>query len=308
MTIEVKLPDLGDGIESGDVLEIFVAVGDTIDKGQDIVEMETDKATVTVPASAGGKVTKILISEGDTVAINGAILELDADAAGVDAATSPAPETAAAPEPAPSPEPDPPPAAPAPAAETPPVTPQPVSPQPTPVAAAPTTPVVAAHKPQLLPHRHPQLRSQRVNPLTQIKSSPLDLQFDDLQGKLVSTSVVSLDRAMEAVSLAMTFCPSCELQIKAQPRHPHHHQQPNQQLRHHPPDQKPHRPTNRLPTVQMSMAQSGSREWIAFVKRLQIKCMRAGQRFQESQTSTTRTSLTWSIYAKAAKKTTLLKA
>ncbi|MCH1494304.1 MAG: 2-oxo acid dehydrogenase subunit E2 [Rubripirellula sp.] len=144
MTIEVKLPDLGDGIESGDVLEIFVAVGDTIDKGQDIVEMETDKATVTVPASAGGKVTKILISEGDTVAINGAILELDADAAGVDAATSPAPETAAAPEPAPSPEPDPPPAAPAPAAETPPVTPQPVSPQPTPVAAAPTTPVVAA--------------------------------------------------------------------------------------------------------------------------------------------------------------------
>ena len=62
MTIEVKLPDLGDGIESGDVLEIFVAVGDTIEKGQDIVEMETDKATVTVPASVGGKVTKILIS------------------------------------------------------------------------------------------------------------------------------------------------------------------------------------------------------------------------------------------------------
>ena len=52
MSIEVKLPDLGDGIESGDVLEIFVSVGDTIEKGQDIVEMETDKATVTVPASA----------------------------------------------------------------------------------------------------------------------------------------------------------------------------------------------------------------------------------------------------------------
>lgn len=144
MTIEVKLPDLGDGIESGDVLEIFVAVGDTIEKGQDIVEMETDKATVTVPASVGGKVTKILISEGDTVAINGAILELDADAAGVDAAASPAPETVAAPEPAPSPEPDPPPAAPAPAAETPPVASQPVSPPPTPVATAPQTPVAAA--------------------------------------------------------------------------------------------------------------------------------------------------------------------
>lgn len=63
MTIEVKLPDLGDGIESGDVLEIFVSVGDTIEKGQDIVEMETDKATVTVPASIGGTVTKVLINE-----------------------------------------------------------------------------------------------------------------------------------------------------------------------------------------------------------------------------------------------------
>ena len=67
MTIEVKLPDLGDGIESGDVLEIFVSVGDTIEKGQDIVEMETDKATVTVPASIGGTVTKVLINGGGVV-------------------------------------------------------------------------------------------------------------------------------------------------------------------------------------------------------------------------------------------------
>ena len=89
MSIEVKLPDLGDGIESGDVLEIFVSVGDTIEKGQDIVEMETDKATVTVPASAGGKVVKILISEGDTVAINGCILELEADSTASDSGDGP---------------------------------------------------------------------------------------------------------------------------------------------------------------------------------------------------------------------------
>ncbi|MDA7878553.1 pyruvate dehydrogenase, partial [bacterium] len=75
MSTEVNLPELGDGIESGDVLEIFVAVGDVISEGQDIVEMETDKATVPVPASAGGKVTKILVNEGDTVAIGGTILE-----------------------------------------------------------------------------------------------------------------------------------------------------------------------------------------------------------------------------------------
>ena len=78
MTTEVTLPELGDGIESGDVLEIFVSVGDVINAGQDIVEMETDKATVPVPASVGGKVTKILVSEGDTVPIGGAILEVEA--------------------------------------------------------------------------------------------------------------------------------------------------------------------------------------------------------------------------------------
>ena len=106
MSTEVNLPELGDGIESGDVLEIFVAVGDVISEGQDIVEMETDKATVPVPASVGGKVTKILVSEGDTVAIGGAILEVEAA------------ETAAE--------------------KTAPVTPEPATPEPTPAPAVPT--------------------------------------------------------------------------------------------------------------------------------------------------------------------------
>ncbi len=88
MSTEVNLPELGDGIESGDVLEIFVAVGDVISEGQDIVEMETDKATVPVPASVGGKVTKILVNEGDTVAIGGAILEVEA----AEASAAPTPE------------------------------------------------------------------------------------------------------------------------------------------------------------------------------------------------------------------------
>lgn len=74
----VKLPELGDGIESGDVLEVFVSVGDVIDAGQDIVEMETEKATVPVPSDAGGKVTKIVVSEGDTVPIGGVLIEIEA--------------------------------------------------------------------------------------------------------------------------------------------------------------------------------------------------------------------------------------
>lgn len=92
MTIEVKLPELGPGIESGDVLEILVSEGDVISAGQDIVEMETDKASVPVPASAGGKVVKIHVSSGQTVPIGGLILELEASS---DAAKASAPAPAA---------------------------------------------------------------------------------------------------------------------------------------------------------------------------------------------------------------------
>ena len=88
---EVKLPELGDGIESGDVLEIFVSVGDVIQAGDDIVEMETDKATVPVPASAGGKVTKISVSEGDTVPVGGVILEVEAEE-GAEESAAPTPQ------------------------------------------------------------------------------------------------------------------------------------------------------------------------------------------------------------------------
>ena len=52
MSIEVKLPDLGDGIDSADILNVLVAEGDTVEKDQDIVEIETDKATAEVPSFA----------------------------------------------------------------------------------------------------------------------------------------------------------------------------------------------------------------------------------------------------------------
>ena len=160
MSTEVNLPELGDGIESGDVLEIFVAVGDVISEGQDIVEMETDKATVPVPASVGGKVTKILVNEGDTIAIGGAILEVEAAEASAAATEEPAtPEPAtpqpvatepATPEPpvapAPAPVAQPATASPAPAIQPPAATPPPATPPVTsqPVAAASSTTVIPA--------------------------------------------------------------------------------------------------------------------------------------------------------------------
>ena len=88
MTIEVKLPELGDGIESGDVLEVLVQEGDTIDKEQGIVELETDKATVEVPCSHAGRIVKVHVQIGDTVPIGGTLITLEA-ATTTDLATQP---------------------------------------------------------------------------------------------------------------------------------------------------------------------------------------------------------------------------
>ena len=127
MATEIKLPDLGDGIESGDILEIFVSVGDEVSAGQDIAEIETDKAASSVSTDVAGKVTKIVVSEGDTVPVGGVLIEVEASA-GSTAPAAPAtpPQPAAAPEP-PKPVAPTPPSPPLQAAATP---PQPVAPPP----------------------------------------------------------------------------------------------------------------------------------------------------------------------------------
>lgn len=139
---EVKLPALGEGVDSGDVLEVLVAVGDTIEKDQGIVELETDKATVVVPSDQAGVVTKINFGEGDTIEVGSAIIEIDPAASSAPAAAAPVAEKPApAPEPvAEVPAPAPPPVeTPTPAAKTSPAPPAPKpAPAPTPVAAAPT--------------------------------------------------------------------------------------------------------------------------------------------------------------------------
>ena len=92
MAIEIKLPELGDGIESGDVLEIYVNEGDQVAKRQSILELETDKATVEVPCSDAGTITKIHVHVGQTVMIGETLISLDS-AAGGTPATSAAPDS-----------------------------------------------------------------------------------------------------------------------------------------------------------------------------------------------------------------------
>jgi pyruvate/2-oxoglutarate dehydrogenase complex dihydrolipoamide acyltransferase (E2) component len=77
MPIELKLPELGEGISSGDVLEVLIKVGDQIKKDQGIIELETEKATIAVPAAQAGKVTKIHVSAGDTVQVGQALISIE---------------------------------------------------------------------------------------------------------------------------------------------------------------------------------------------------------------------------------------
>ena len=100
MSTEIKLPSLGEGVESGDVLEIVVKVGDVIKKGQSIVELETDKATVSVPSPLAGKILSLAIKEGETIKIGTVLASIEAVGA---AAPMSAPVTSPAPPQPPAP-------------------------------------------------------------------------------------------------------------------------------------------------------------------------------------------------------------
>ena len=77
MTIEkIKVPDIGD-VDGVEVIEILVAVGDTIEKEDVIVTLESEKATLEVPSSAGGIVKKIITNIGDEVSEGSDLLEIE---------------------------------------------------------------------------------------------------------------------------------------------------------------------------------------------------------------------------------------
>ena len=80
--MEFKLPDLGENIESGDVVALLVKVGDRIEPQQSVLELETDKAVIEVPSSLGGLVQEIHVQEGDKAMVGQLILTIDSDGAG----------------------------------------------------------------------------------------------------------------------------------------------------------------------------------------------------------------------------------
>jgi pyruvate dehydrogenase E2 component (dihydrolipoamide acetyltransferase) len=76
MIMDVKLPKLGEGADSGVVVSILVSEGDQVSEGQTIIELENEKAVAPVPSSAAGTVSSIRVKEGDQVTVGQVILTL----------------------------------------------------------------------------------------------------------------------------------------------------------------------------------------------------------------------------------------
>jgi pyruvate dehydrogenase E2 component (dihydrolipoamide acetyltransferase) len=95
--VTFNIPNLGDGIKGGDVLNVLVKVGDTVAKDQGVVELETDKATIEVPSSVAGTVTEVKIKKGDKVTVGQPVLVLSGGQAAAAPAAAPAPAQAAPP-------------------------------------------------------------------------------------------------------------------------------------------------------------------------------------------------------------------
>ncbi|MDX1564283.1 MAG: 2-oxo acid dehydrogenase subunit E2 [Phycisphaeraceae bacterium] len=77
MSVEFKVPELGDGIESADILDVLVSPGDTIEKEQGVVEVETDKATMEIPSSVSGKVKDVKVDKGQSVKVGQVLITVE---------------------------------------------------------------------------------------------------------------------------------------------------------------------------------------------------------------------------------------
>src|SRR5690606_35864381 len=91
---ELTVPDIGDFAEV-EVIEVLIAVGDTIQAEQSLITVESDKASMEIPAAKAGVVKAVLVKVGDKVAEGSAIVQIDeaegkADQAAPAAAAKPA--------------------------------------------------------------------------------------------------------------------------------------------------------------------------------------------------------------------------
>ncbi|MGB9205427.1 MAG: dihydrolipoyllysine-residue acetyltransferase [Terriglobales bacterium] len=94
MATEFKLPELGENIDSGELVRLMIKPGVSITEGEPVMELETDKAVVEVPSSVTGTIGEIRVREGDTLRVGQVIFTVEN---GAGAGTTSASKTAAQP-------------------------------------------------------------------------------------------------------------------------------------------------------------------------------------------------------------------
>ena len=99
---EFKIPDVGEGISEVDLAALSVSVGDVIEAGMVVAEVETEKAATDIDCPIGGKVVKIHANPGDTLAVGAVLLTIEAAASAAPAKEAPAAPAAAEPAAAPT--------------------------------------------------------------------------------------------------------------------------------------------------------------------------------------------------------------
>lgn len=80
--MDIRIPNLGEGAESGSIVSLFVKEGDKVTKDQTILELENEKAVAPIPSTHSGTVKKIYVKVGDKVSVGQAILSLEESAEG----------------------------------------------------------------------------------------------------------------------------------------------------------------------------------------------------------------------------------
>src|SRR4051794_19428052 len=91
-TIDIVTPTAGESVSEGTLVEWHIAAGDSVEDGQAIAEISTDKIDVELPAPSAGRITEVLVDEGDTVTVGQVIARMTTATNGA-SATTPAPAT-----------------------------------------------------------------------------------------------------------------------------------------------------------------------------------------------------------------------
>src|SRR5947209_5283194 len=100
MATEIKLPELGENLEGGEVLDVKVSEGDPVRVGQSLIEVEAEKSTVEVPAPQAGRVTRLAVKKGDRIQVGQTVCFIE-DGAPAGKTEAPAKPKSPAPEPEP---------------------------------------------------------------------------------------------------------------------------------------------------------------------------------------------------------------